>query len=87
VVRTCAQRGYLNAFEVGLFEPLTAEELSARITAFQRDINRKLGDSQTTPDGKMETLRQSIALLRKKQNPADTSQAIDRPFLVMIKSP
>jgi hypothetical protein len=71
-LKTCAERGYLNAFEVGLIE--RANDIPGRITLLQEDINKKLeAGEQIKPDGTLGTLRILVGKLRKDAK----AQAID----------
>jgi hypothetical protein len=81
-LKTCAERGYLNAFEVGLIE--RANDIPGRITLLQEDINAKLepGD-RITPNGKLETLRILVGKLRKDPS----AQAIDLQLFRVIYPP
>ena len=79
VVGDCSSKGFLNAFEVGLF---TGETIRTDvIEMFQGQMQKFLGPSVTVAvDGNLASARQAIAKTRQKLHATDTGNQVDYAF-------
>jgi hypothetical protein len=89
VMRSCLNRGYVSAFEVGYFEGRSAGERVDEIRRLQRNMNRLLDRPvDTQVDGELATMRTMAGLVRAKLAPefvADPANRIDQPLLARLR--
>ena len=76
VLKTCTERSFQNAFEVGLLG--RTNDVPGRVKLVQEDINAKLDAADKIDvDGLFVTLRKGVERLRKKTKLNPSSNAID----------